>query len=407
MRDPIQILIDSSEGRVEHLVPFRYDRMSQSPFAFFRGAAAVMAHDLLQQPTSGQLVQACGDAHLANFGVFATPERKLVFDVNDFDETLQAPWEWDIKRLAASFVIAGRDLAFKRKQCQKAARAAAHSYRRHMGKFAKISPLGVWYSQLSVSDLIAKYKYVSSAEARRIDKELSHAFDPHDDKLVDGNRFRDNPPLIYHPTTKEGREIIGHLNDAFLSYLYSLPDERRILVDHYEVADVAVKVVGVGSVGTRCGVLLLTHDGGEPLILQVKEARPSVLAQSPIDLEGHQGERVVTGQRMMQAASDIFLGWSKVGDYHFYIRQLRDVKIKPQIEKYSPAMMAVYAEACGWALARAHARTGEPKVISHLLDAEFDNAMVESAETYADVNNDDYRAFLLAIDSGRLVRKAA
>lgn len=408
MRDPVQILIDSSRGRVGHLILLRYERMAENPFAFFRGAAAIQAHDLMNESPNHQLVQACGDAHLGNFGVFATPERRLIFDINDFDETFRAPWTYDIKRLVASFEIDGRDRAFKRKQRQSIVRAAARSYQKHMSRYAKMSPLDVWYDSINISVLLDKYRKAASVmQGRRIDKEIKHAFDPRADKLVDGDFFRDNPPLIYHPDSSEGKQIVHHLDDAFVDYVDSLPEGRRTLVDRYTVSDVAVKVVGVGSVGTRCGILLL-KSGSDSLVLQVKEARASIFAGSPMDTSRHQGERIVIGQRMIQAASDIFLGWSTVGPYHFYIRQLRDVKIKPQTETYTQHMMVVYAEACGWALARAHARTGFPNVIrlAAAIYQDFPAAMVAYAEGYADQNFADYRAFLTALDSGPLNKAA-
>lgn len=406
-RDPIAILEESNIGRIPELIPLRWQRMSESAFTFYRGAASLFAFDLFKEPRNTQeLVQACGDCHLANFGVFATPERRLVFDVNDFDETTRAPWEWDIKRLVASFVIAGQDFEFKPKDCRKAAYAAAHSYRRHMAKYADMTPLEIWYSRVDVAELLERYKSVASAaERKRIRKEIDNAFEPHDPKLVDGDRFRDDPPLIYHPTTKEGVEIVSHLREAFERYGETLSDERWALLNRYEVVDAAVKVVGVGSVGTRCGVLLLKNiNADDLLILQVKEARRSVISTKPVDDYENEAERVVVGQRMMQAASDVFLGWSSVGPFHFYVRQLRDVKIKPQIEKYSPKMMNAYATACGWALARAHARTGFPAIIKKIINyrVDFECSLVKYGEDYSGINFADYSAFRAAIAKGDL-----
>ncbi len=410
-RDPIQILEESSADRVPHLVPIRYGRMLQSPFAFFRGGAAIMAADLVHGPTTGLRVQACGDCHLLNFGVFATPERRLVFDINDFDETLPAPWEWDVKRLATSFVIGGRNNKFKRSQARAAALACSRSYRVQMTRFAEKRAIEIWYERVDVKDLLQRLP--ERAFTRRDRDEIRNAAQgaiEHDfPKLLEQfgqhTLIRDNPPLIYHPQHAEAVEFVGHLRSAYEGYRASLPDERHVLLDRYALTDHAVKVVGVGSVGTRCGIFLLMAGPGDPLFLQVKEALGSVLEPYAAPSKYEPGQRIVVGQRLMQEASDLFLGWTRSENgKHFYIRQLRDVKIKPLVEVYDAPTMAIYAEACGWVLARAHARSGEPKEISSYLgnSAAFDEAIADFAEEYADQNEQDYATFERAVREGRL-----
>ncbi|HEY4308923.1 MAG TPA: DUF2252 domain-containing protein [Pirellulales bacterium] len=411
-RDPVEILSESSEGRVPHLVPLRYGRMLISPFAFYRGAAAIMAADLAQTPTTGLRVQACGDCHLLNFGVFATPERRLIFDINDFDETLPAPWEWDVKRLATSFVIAARHNRFKPSQARFAALACAESYRRHITRFAKMSALDVWYERVDVKQLLvdcppAAFDIPDGQPIRAAThSSAEHAsiklLEEHDGSAL----IHDNLPLVYHPQHVESVEFIEHLRAAFRLYRESLPEERRVLLDRFKVVDHAVKVVGVGSVGTRCGILLLMSGPNQPLFLQVKEARPSVLAPyAGASSYSNCGERVVVGQRLMQAASDLFLGWTRGdSDRDFYVRQLRDIKIKPVVEVYDPKMMMAYARSCGWVLARAHARSGDPRQIGDYLGSSgrFDTALADFSEAYADQNEQDYHAFTVAIRAGRL-----
>jgi uncharacterized protein (DUF2252 family) len=406
-RDPIQILIDSGAHRVQHLIPIRYGRMLQSPFAFYRGAAAIMAADLSHTPVTGLKVQVCGDCHLMNFGIFATPERRLIFDINDFDESLPGPWEWDVKRLAASFVIASRHNGFKRGEARDVALACARSYRERTARFSQMPALDVWYERIDVEELLDHLPEKSFRKQAEADiRKAAHGGAEHDfPKLVDLEgkqpRIRDNPPLIYHPRHAEAREFIEDLKQAFHRYRKTLPDERRVLIDRYALTDHAVKVVGVGSVGTRCGALLLMAGPEDPLFLQVKEATASVL--EPYLGKSHydnHGERVVIGQRLMQAASDLFLGWTYGrGGRHFYIRQLHDVKVKPMVEVYDPPTMNVYATYCGWVLARAHARSGNPKLISEYLGGSdrFDQSLADFAEAYADQNERDYREFARAV----------
>jgi uncharacterized protein (DUF2252 family) len=410
--DPITLLINSSAHRVQHLVPIRYGRMLQSPFAFYRGAAAIMAADLSRTPVTGLRVQVCGDCHLMNFGIFATPERNLIFDINDFDESLPGPWEWDVKRLTTSFVVACRHNNFKRGQPREAALAATRGYREQMARFSQMRALDIWYERVNVEDLLAhlpekSFRAAAQAEIRK----ATHGGPEHDfPKLVDVEgklpTIRDNPPLIYHPRRAEAREFIEDLRQAFQRYRKTLSDERRVLLDRYTLTDHAVKVVGVGSVGTRCGVLLLMAGPNDPLFLQVKEATTSVLEPylGKSTYENH-GERVVNGQRLMQAASDFFLGWTHGrGGRHFYIRQLHDVKVKPMVEVYDPPTMNVYAKYCGWVLARAHARSSSPKLISEYLGGtdRFDQSIADFAEAYADQNERDYQALVQAVRKRRL-----
>jgi uncharacterized protein (DUF2252 family) len=411
-RDPIDVLIQSSAHRVRHLIPIRYGRMAQSPFAFYRGAAAIMAADLSASPSTGLHVQICGDCHLMNFGVFATPERRLIFDINDFDETLPAPWEWDVKRLATSFIIAGRHNEFKRGQSRAAALACVRSYREQMARLSQLTALEVWYERIDVTNLLAHLpdRTFRDEERDEIRKALHGGPELDFPKLVEraAKRFliRDRVPLIYHPRHAEAREFVDHLRQAFERYRQTLADDRRVLLERYELVDHAVKVVGVGSVGTRCGILLLMAGPNDPLFLQVKEATTSVLepyfAKSQYATHG---ERVVQGQRLMQAASDIFLGWTTGRNgRHFYIRQLNDVKVKPMVEQYDPATMNVYAEYCGWVLARAHARSGKSRAISEYLGAgdRFDGSVTDFAEAYADQNEKDFATFTAAIRKHRL-----
>jgi uncharacterized protein (DUF2252 family) len=367
-RDIVKLIEASNKGRLENLVPVRHGRMLQSVFAFFRGTALIQAHDLKGTPTSGITVHACGDCHLMNFGGFATPERNLVFDINDFDETLPAPFEWDIKRLAASFVIAARWRGFHSRQAREMAVQVASSYRESMRKRAGTGVLEAWYSRMTVEDLrgilgkaIGTGQRITRriAEARKQTHE--HVFNSLTAPSKRGlRRIIDQPPLLYHADKQVNDRVI----DAFFKrYRETLAEERRMLFDRDKVVDVAVKVVGVGSVGTRCLVALLLAAPDDPLFLQVKEARPSVLERytghKPVR---HNGQRVVVGQRLMQSASDIFLGWSRgPTGRDFYVRQRRDMKVAPDVETQTPQVMRTYAEVCGQVLARAHAKPEMPQ----------------------------------------------
>lgn len=412
--DPVEILIKTSIGRIESLLPIRYSRMMESPFAFFRGAAAIMAADLAQTPNTGIDLQLCGDCHLMNFGGFATPERQLVFDINDFDETFPGPWEWDLKRLAASFVIAGRWRNFSNKTCKEFAWNVADSYKRHMLEYSKLSALQIWYAQIDLAELIERGKDedIRAFQQKRIKKAAEYtAHEKEFAKMTyqEGSRARikDNPPLIYHPTGEQGKRILLEAETIHHRYLATLSDDKKVLLSRYTLHDLAIKVVGVGSVGTLCGISLLMSATGEPIFLQFKEARKSVLEDN-VKVKSkytHQGERIVRGQRLMQSASDMFLGWTNDdNNKFFYIRQLRDAKVKPVLEIMKAKNMNDYAKACGWALARAHARTGDPSVLSGYIGKsnEFANAISKFSVAYANQNDLDYSRMLQAIKEGRL-----
>jgi uncharacterized protein (DUF2252 family) len=412
-RDPIEQLIESGFGRVPELLPIRYGRMMQSPFAFYRGAAAIMAADLAALPSTGIRVQACGDCHLLNFGCFGTPERRLIFAINDFDETLPAPWEWDIKRLAASFVVAGRHNGFSTGEAREAAQACVRSYRERMREFAKMGVLDLWYFSIdaealieTVEDDIAKQRAHKRAAKARDRDVLDEDFPELVTFEGGAHRIRDNPPLIFHFQGEEESVFKARVLKAFESYRASLAEDRRLLLDHYELKDFAAKVVGVGSVGTRCAILLMMGGADDPLFLQVKQAQASVLEPyAGASIYPNHGQRVAMGQRLMQSATDIFLGWTEtdVGN-HFYIRQMRDMKIKPLVELFGPALMNQYAEACGWALARAHARSGDAAKIAGYLGKkeDFDEALADFSESYADQNEMDHKALVQAVREGRL-----
>ncbi|MER5308838.1 DUF2252 domain-containing protein [Streptomyces sp. NPDC002773] len=404
---PIDVLERQSQDRLPDLVPLRYGRMAASPFAFFRGAAAVMAADLAAQRHTGLTVQLCGDAHLLNFGVYASPERTLLFDVNDFDETLPGPFEWDVKRLAASVAVAALQNGSSRPRAHRAALLATESYRTAVRRLAGLGELAVWYERIAADDLLAlvhrdeRARFADRlARARRRTSLQALA------KLTEADptgvrHIVDDPPLLERATDID-RVTLGKV---FSDYRSSLAEERRILLDRYRFRDAARKVVGVGSVGTRCFVLLLEgRDEDDPLILQIKEAGPSVLETylAP-SAYGHQGRRVVCGQRLIQAASDIFLGWmTGPEERHFYWRQLRDMKGSAEVETMSPAALRDYARLCGRALARAHARTGDRIAIAAYLGGSdvFDRGVADFALAYAGQNADDYAALGAAIAAG-------
>jgi len=412
-RDPVEILMESSEGRQENLIPIRYGRMLQSPFAFYRGSAAIMAADLAHTPSTGLYVQACGDCHLMNFGSYSTPERRIIFDINDFDETLPAPWEWDLKRLAASFVIASFNNSFSESTAKACAKACAISYAEHMKEYAEMDPLNIWYSYITSEDIIRLSKDEDTAKRyrKRIEKAASKtALDSDFPKLAEMKNGRalikDNPPLIYHYDDFDAVEDRKMFDDAFEQYLLSLGGEKKRLLDNYEFQDLAAKVVGVGSVGTRCGISLRMTKDGDPLFLQVKEARASVMEPfaGKSQYKNH-AERVVVGQKAMQAATDIFLGWTETSrGRQFYVRQLRDIKIKPLVEIFNEGVMEEYANLCGWTLARAHARSGCSSVISGYLGnaAKFADAITSFAVDYAAQNNKDYEALKEAVRKSRI-----
>jgi uncharacterized protein (DUF2252 family) len=408
--EPVALLRESNRGRLSELLPIRYGRMRVSPFAFFRGAAALMAWDLAATPVTKIRVQACGDCHLLNFGGYGSPERRLVFDINDFDETLAAPWEWDVKRLAASVVLAGRQKGIKERRCNDAARALVASYRTHMREYARMPYLAAWYSHIDVELFIAKAK---TARDRKYWKQVEHAAKmqtaeyilPKITEVSKGKRrIIDHPPLVYHP--RDIARINEHVRALFHRYRLTLPEERRVILDRYHIVDIARKVVGVGSVGTRCDVALLMAGDDDALVLQLKEALPSVLeAHAGKSHFPNHGERVVTGQRMLQAASDVFLGWTRADDGRdYYFRQLRDMKMKFDLESMTKSEWLEYVQICGWTLARAHARTGDAARIGGYMgkNATFDDAIGEFALTYANQTERDHAALLRAIRAGQV-----
>jgi uncharacterized protein (DUF2252 family) len=411
-RDPIDILVESNEGRIADLVPIRFGRMMQSPFTFYRGSATIMAADLATTPQSGLRVQACGDAHLLNFGGFATPERQIVFDINDLDETLPAPWEWDVKRLTASVVIAGRYLRLGETEAARAAEATVRSYREHMADYSSKRALEVWYETISVDNVM---DMVDERRREIIKKRIETAEEKSSPefvfpKLVEHRgvepRFKNDPPLIFHPSAELAPGLATGFREPLERYRESLPDHVRVLFDRYRLCDLAMKVVGIGSVGTACTVGLFIAAEDDPLFLQVKEARASVLEPyAGKSVYKNHGQRVVCGQRLMQSATDIFLGWTKGLDGRDrYVRQLRDVKISAIIEDWDEDMLQEYGKLCGWALAKAHARSGDAAKIAGYMgsSAVFDDAISEFAVEYADQNERDYRAFIRAVREGRL-----
>jgi len=423
-QDPIAILEAQASSRVPELIPIRHGRMAVSPFTFFRGAAAVMAADLAVTATSGLRVQACGDAHLSNFGVFAAPDRRLVFDLNDFDETLPGPWEWDVKRLAASFEIAARENGFKRKQRDAVLLAVGRRYREAMRGFARLRNLEVWYARLDEDAIRAQIRQAGQKLSQRVEKGAAKARAKDSlralDRLthrVDGElRIVSRPPLVVpieELLPDEDRKIDAEamVRGVIESYAESLKDDRRRLLESYTFRHIAHKVVGVGSVGTRAWIVLLTgRDDEDPLFLQAKEAQPSVLEPyaGSSEFDNH-GRRVVEGQWLMQAASDSFLGWCPATGIDgkrrdFYVRQLWDGKGSTDVEAMAPQAMEVYAQICGWTLARAHARSGDAVAIAGYLGSgdAFDKAIAGFSRLYADQNERDHAALLAAIDSGRL-----
>jgi uncharacterized protein (DUF2252 family) len=427
-RDPIALLEEQARTRVEELVPLRYQRMSANPFAFFRGAALVMATDLARVPHTALTAQICGDAHLANFGIFATPERRLVFDLNDFDETLPGPFEWDVKRFAASVEIAARENGFNRKTREATVLAGVQRYREAMREFAAMRTLDVWYSRVETDTVLATIgQRLTLKEQRRAETQLERARSRDSlralaklTEVVDGQaRFVSDPPLLVPlrellSEADERDAIVSSITDLIGRYSQSLEADRRVLVGEYRFVDLARKVVGVGSVGTRCWVaLFLGRDSDDPLVLQVKEAEASVLERflEPSKYGNH-GHRVVNGQRLMQASSDLFLGWDRASGVDgvardYYLRQLLDGKLSIRVDTLRPSGMRLYSEFCGWTLARAHARSGDRVAIASYLGTSdaFDRAIVRFATAYGDQNERDHRGLVDAIASGRVNAK--
>ena len=391
--DPVKLLGASDPERLPELVPIRYGRMLVSPFTFYRGSAAVMAADLAKTPTTGITVQACGDCHLMNFGGFATPERNVIFDINDFDETLPGPWEWDVKRLAASFVLAARSLGMPATTVLEVAVASARSYRKRLRGYAAMTPLQSWYERVTAEEVIETLSKARQALVRkRIEKATQQTGSELDfPKLTDvtggKSRISDSPPLIFHPEMSRVPEFQAAIEKVFAEYKESLPNDRRSLLDQYRIVDAAIKVVGIGSVGRRCWIALLMSSGNHPIFLQFKEAVASVMEPYAGKSEfHHHGQRVVEGQRLMQPASDIFLGWATgPSGVQFYVRQLRDAKIKPLVETFDVDILLAYAKACGWVLARAHSKAMDTSMIAGYLGKsdEFDDAIGKFAVAYA------------------------
>jgi uncharacterized protein (DUF2252 family) len=429
--DPVAILEGQAQSRVPELVPIRYGRMLVSPFTFYRGAAAIMAADLADTPVSGLNVQLCGDAHLSNFGVFASPERELLFDINDFDETLPGPWEWDVKRLTASLCVAGRDRSLSRQEIADVLAWTAQAYRQSMRGFATMSNLEVWYAKLNVQEIMSivqEQQLVKGKRLQKMERRLGKARAKDSTRAVlklteavDGQlRFVSEPPLIVPLEDIAGEaervELRKRLEGMIEDYRESLSVDHRVLLEDYSFQSIARKVVGVGSVGTRAWVLLFVgRDEADPLVLQAKEAQASVLEPYAGASEySNHGQRVVEGQRLMQAASDIFLGWLPamgIDDVKrdFYVRQLWDGKLSVEIETMEHKLLRGYGALCGWTLARAHARTGDRIAIASYLGGGgvFDQAMVEFSEAYADQNERDYQALLDGVKSGRVQAQSA
>lgn len=423
-RDPLALLKESSEGRVPNLVPLRYGRMIVSPFTFFRGSAVLQAHDLAQVPNTGMAMQICGDGHLLNFGGFATPERQLVFDLNDFDEVAPGPWEWDLKRLVASFVVAARHMRYSRGVAEDLVMTVVNTYRDRMRQYSEFGALELWYDKITFDRMA---EGALTPEGRRMirrgmEKAAGRTHESMLEKLAhrDGPHWtiRDAPPALFHVhgpnslyesednwlTLGDWRTLIMPTYDA---YLKTLAPERRELLDHFAIQDLVFKVVGVGSVGTRCLVMLLVDHHDKPLFLQIKEARRSVISQyfkSPAFK--HEGARVVHGQRLLQAASDLFLGWSTgPSGRHFYFRQLRDMKLSVELDLLDSTLLAGYARLCGWAMARAHAKSGNSAIeIAAYIGRsdQFAEALAGYGAAYADQVERDYEAFVKAARSGAI-----
>ncbi|WP_220700779.1 DUF2252 domain-containing protein [Paraburkholderia sp. BL23I1N1] len=411
--DPVDLVQESNKGRLTDLIPLRHGRMAQSPFTFYRGAALNMAEDLASMPSTGVRVQCCGDAHLVNFRGFATPERNVIFAINDLDETLAAAWEWDLKRLTASFVIACRNNGLSESAAQDTVLTCVRSYREHMAEFGEMKSLDRWYFALETEMLISTIvdPTIRRRAVKRLAKEretcITEDIFP---KLVQGSGhtalIKEQPPTIFRLKGHRAGQIDSRIANVFARYRESLTPACRVMLDHYRLLDVAIKVVGVGSVGTRCWIGLLMDGAGDPLLLQVKEARASVLeTHAGKSVYPNHGERVVNGHRLMQPSSDIFLGWTKGGSgRHYYVRQLRDVKIKFPVDAFDKAEMCLFADWCGWSLALSHARSGDPSIISGYLgksDA-FDKALAIFSVAYADQTEADHAALKRAIEGGKV-----
>ncbi|MGR4064265.1 MAG: DUF2252 domain-containing protein [Vulcanimicrobiaceae bacterium] len=411
-RDPLEILAEADPGRLRELVPLRYGRMMQSPFSFYRGSAAVMAADLAHTPSTGICVQLSGDAHVGNFGGIATPERNVSFEINDFDETLPGPWEWDLKRLAASFVIAMRENGIQNDVARDVAIACARNYRKAIRTFAEMNPLDLWYRRYDAEEFFegisddnirkrVRHRVNKSAARRGSDMvypKLTHV-------IAGQTTIKDTPPTIFHPAHSLAPTFRADAERILQSYRETLPDERRVLFDRYRLVDAAIKVVGVGSVGTRCWIVLLMSEQNAPLFLQLKESSASVLEPyAGKSAYRHSGQRIVVGMRLVQAASDVFLGWTSGPNGDFYVRQLRDVKVKPLVELFDLRMFSIFSKACGQNLARGHARSGDSRAIAAYLekDERFDDAIGAFSVAYADQAERDHAALRRAVKLGKI-----
>lgn len=417
--DPIVLLEAQAQTRLPDLVPIRYARMLTSPFAFLRGSAAVMIEDIAPAATTGIIVQACGDMHLSNFGVFASAERNLIFGINDFDETYPGAWEWDLKRLVASAVVAGRFLGGDRVLCEAAVRSIVKSYRQHLWEYAELGYLDSWYANIEESEILQKLPPEAHKTATRIAakaRQVNHlqVLEKTTDLLDQQHHLIETPPVFVRAETLGNEQtIVASLEQLIQGYFASLSADRRFLVSRYHVLDVARKVVGVGSVGTRCWVVYLEgKDVNDPLFLQIKEAQPSVLAPHTGVLcsytlpDDHQGHRVVIGQRLIQGAPDILLGWGELEGVHYYIRQLRDMKggVKLERDKFRVEGLPNYCKLCGWALALAHAKSGDAAMLAGYVGKSeaLDDALVKFAQAYADQTEQDYERLVAAAQQGRI-----
>jgi uncharacterized protein (DUF2252 family) len=412
--DPVQLVLRAETGRLPDLLPLRHGRMARSPFNFYRGAALTMASDLASTPVTGIRVQCCGDAHLCNFGGFATPERRVIFSINDLDETLPGPWEWDVKRLAASFVVACRDNGLSEAVAKDVVMTCVRTYRESIAEFSQMKTLELWYFALSADELVADIKNpkLRQRALMRLQKERARSIaEDIFPKLVEHKGetpiIRDEFPTIFHPASHPPGVVPQKVRDAFSSYRGTLPSSYQSLLDRYEVRDVAMKVVGIGSVGTACSVLLLTAGEGDPIFLQVKEARASVLEPyAGASVFPNHGQRVVDGYRRMQPASDIFLGWAtgKIFKLHYFVRQLRDIKISVRVETFGAYAMNLYATWCGRALALSHARAGLPVRLSGYMGKSdtFEKVLTSFSVAYANQNEKDYAALKRAIRAGKV-----
>jgi uncharacterized protein (DUF2252 family) len=410
--DAVELVLAAEEGRMKELLPLRHGRMVRSAFTFYRGAALTMASDLASTPVSGMRVQCCGDAHLSNFGGYATPERKIIFSINDLDETLPAPWEWDVKRLAASFVVASRENSLREGAARDIAETCVRTYRESMAEFSQLKTLALWYRALEADELVNAIKDPDLRDRclSRLQKESSKSIAEDIFPKLAAERagrpiIKDQLPTIFHAKGQSPGQILQVVRDAIAEYRSTLATAYQSVLDRYELYDAALKVVGIGSVGTMCWVLLFMAGEGDPLFLQVKEARPSVLESfaGASEFPNH-GQRIVTGYRLLQPASDMFLGWSRTEKRHFIFRQLRDVKISVRVETFGASVMDLYATWCGRALALSHARSGHAAMLSGYMGKRdiFDRAIAAFSMAYADQNEKDHAALERAVRRGRV-----